>query len=187
MASVFTSRTLLLPFFILFPALFSATDGVFSEQLPVTITRRQMEKTTRLHFYFHDIVEGKSPTALQIIRPHNKSINGFGQTFVADDPLTEGPELTSKLVGRAQGLYSMASQHEPSLLMMMNFAFLEGIYNGSVLSILARNTIFNIREMPVVGGTGVFRFARGYALAKTVKMDRSGNAVVEYNVTVVHF
>ncbi|KAJ6307383.1 hypothetical protein OIU76_017222 [Salix suchowensis] len=113
----------------------------------------------------------------------------FGITFMADDMLTEGPEPTSKLVGRAQGIYGFASQQNAVLLMVMNFAFVDGIYNGSSLSILGRNAVFdNVREMPVVGGSGVFRLARGYALAKTFSFNlNTGVAVVEYNVSVVHF
>lgn len=43
-----------------------------------------------------------------------------------DDPLTEGPELSSKLLGRAQGFYGSASQKDAGPLMAMNFAFLQG-------------------------------------------------------------
>ncbi|KDP40497.1 hypothetical protein JCGZ_24496 [Jatropha curcas] len=148
-----------------------------------------MEKMTRLHFYFHDIPSGNNPTAILIAGPPSKIANNFGSTFMMDDPLTEGPEPTSKLVGRAQGMYGLASQHDIGLLMVMNLAFVEGMYNGSTLAILGRNPIFSmVREMPVIGGSGLFRYARGYALAKTVSVNqKTGNAVVEYNVTVMHF
>ncbi|KAJ7005085.1 hypothetical protein NC653_009795 [Populus alba x Populus x berolinensis] len=40
----------------------------------------------------------------------------------------------------------------------------------------------------VVGGCGLFRFNRGYSLLKTISFSpKTRNAVVEYNVTVVHF
>lgn len=106
-----------------------------------------------------------------------------------NDRLTEGLEPTSKAVGRAQGMYAVASQHDLGLLMVINFAFLEGKYNGSALSILGRNPVLHsVREMPIVGGSGVFRLARGYALAKTVRFNpKTGDAVVEYNVSVLHF
>ncbi|MBA0649494.1 hypothetical protein Goklo_017052 [Gossypium klotzschianum] len=43
-----------------------------------------------------------------------------------------------------------------------------------------------VREMPIVGGTGVFRLARGYAVAKTHWYNEVGDAIVAYNVTIVH-
>lgn len=106
-----------------------------------------------------------------------------------DDPLTMGPESSSKVVGRAQGFYASASQSEAGLLMVMNFAFMEGKYNGSTLSVLGRNAVFSeVREMPIVGGNGAFRFARGYAQAKTHTFNlKTGDAIVEYNVYVYHY
>ncbi|KAG4916036.1 hypothetical protein JHK87_053593 [Glycine soja] len=39
--------------------------------------------------------------------------------------------------------------------------------------------------MPIVGGSGAFRFARGYGLAKTQTFDvKTGDAAVEYYVYV---
>ena len=106
-----------------------------------------------------------------------------------DDPLTEGTEHGSKIVGRAQGMYSFPTKTEPALLMVINFSFLEGIYNGSTISILGRNPVLQkVREMPIVGGTGMFRFSHGYALAKTAHFNpKNGDAVVEYDVYVMHF
>ncbi|GMJ11865.1 hypothetical protein HRI_004855700 [Hibiscus trionum] len=185
----FTSQALFISFFTFFSAFLITTNGQFSSESVITTSTKRMEKTTRLHFYFHDNVSGKNPTAVKITRPHNKSAGSFGTAYMADDPLTEKAESSSKLVGRAQGIYASASQHDAGLLMVMNFAFSEGTYNGSTLSILGRNEIFHtVREIPVVGGTGIFRFARGYALAKTVWYSiQDGNAVVEYNVSVVHY
>lgn len=106
-----------------------------------------------------------------------------------DDPLTEKPEADSKLLGRAQGFYGQASQEEVGLLMAMNFVFSTGKYNGSTLTILGRNPVFHkVREMPVIGGSGLFRFARGYVQASTHTFDlKTGDAVVEYNVHVLHY
>lgn len=105
-----------------------------------------------------------------------------------DDPLTKGPEPHSKIVGRAEGVYALASQHGLGLVVAMNLAFEEGKYNGSALSILGRNPVFKaVSEMSVIGGSGVFRVARGYALAKTVRYnEKSGHAIVEYDLFVRH-
>ncbi|KAL5545411.1 hypothetical protein UlMin_005098 [Ulmus minor] len=151
----------------------------------------KQEKLTHIHFYFHDVIRGQNPTAIQILKaklPNTSSI-GFGFTVMADNPLTVGPEQSSKLVGKAQGLYASASQTEIGLLMVFNLVFTQGKYKGSTLSLLGRNVILSkVREMPIVGGTGLFRFARGYAQARTYMFNMtSGNAIVEYNVYVFHY
>ncbi|XWS56808.1 hypothetical protein CRYUN_Cryun09bG0117500 [Craigia yunnanensis] len=179
------AQALFILFFTLFSTCFITINGEFSRQSIIT-SRKRMEKMTRLHFYFHDIVDRKNPTAMRIIRPPTKSAGSVG-TFHGRDPLTEKPEPTSKLVGRAQGIYALASQHDVGLLMVMNFALSEELYNGNALSIIGRNAVLNmVREMPVVGGRGIFLFAR-YALAKTVWFNQNGDALVEYNVSVVHY
>ncbi|PWA93813.1 plant disease resistance response protein [Artemisia annua] len=117
-------------YFILFSYLFRLSNGVFSEELSEAISIKRMEKTTHLHFFFHDIHSGKSPSA------------------------------------------------------MLNYEFSEGEFNGSSISVLGRNLwMDDVREMPIVGGSGRFRYASGYALAHTVWLDlNTGDAVVEYNV-----
>ncbi|XP_043691936.1 dirigent protein 22-like [Telopea speciosissima] len=159
-----------------------------------TLSRRSLglkrEKLSHFRFYWHDILSGRNPTAVRVAgAPANSSSTGFGFMFMIDDPLTEGPAMSSKLVGRAQGFYASASQQEIGLLMAMNFAFVEGKYNGSTITILGRNTIVSaVREMPVIGGSGLFRFARGYVQLKTHSVNfTTRDAVVEYNVYVMHY
>ncbi|KAL6125262.1 hypothetical protein ACLB2K_073321 [Fragaria x ananassa] len=176
-------------YFIILSTSFTTIHGLFSEQSPLSLSALRMEKHTRLHFYFHDIQSGRNPTAIRIVRPPNKPVDSFGTCFITDDVLTEKPEASSKLVGRAQGIYAFASQHDSVLLMVLNFAFMEGMCNGSTLSILGRNPFKKaMREMPIVGGSGVFRYARGYALARTFSFNpKTGDAVVQYNVSVLHY
>ncbi|GLJ04897.1 hypothetical protein SUGI_0005950 [Cryptomeria japonica] len=149
------------------------------------------EKITHLKFYFHDTVSGKNVTAVEVASaPSTKtSATLFGKVFVLDDPLTEGPEPTSKLVGKAQGLYASAGQEDFHLLMAVTFVFQGGKFNGSTLAMVGNNAVLKeVREMPIVGGSGKFRLARGYALARTHYIDfKSGNAIVLYNVTVHHY
>ncbi|KAB1227894.1 Dirigent protein 19 [Morella rubra] len=97
--------------------------------------------------------------------------------------------MSSKFIGRAQGFYALASQEEVGLLMAMNFAFTEGKYNGSTITMLGRNAVFTkVREMPVIGGSGLFRFATDYVQAKTYKFNSTTrDSIVEYNVYVLHY
>ncbi|KAF9624634.1 hypothetical protein IFM89_012130 [Coptis chinensis] len=107
-------------------------NGENSEWISETKLLGQMkEKFSHLHFYFHDTISGGKPSAKQIAGP---KVPGFGTMMITDDPLTEGLELTSKLVGKAQGIYASAAQKESGLLMVLNYAFMEGKYNGSTSS-----------------------------------------------------
>ncbi|KAK4268505.1 hypothetical protein QN277_025155 [Acacia crassicarpa] len=164
-------------------------DGDFLRLTDRKLLGLKKEKLGHFKFYWHDIVSGQNPTSVTIVPPTVNSTTAFGLLNMIDNPLTLGPKLSSKLVGRAQGFYASASQSEFALLMVMNFAFIEGKCNGSTITVLGRNPVFNkVREMPVIGGTGVFRFARGYVEARTHWFaPNSRNAIVEYNVYVMHY
>ncbi|KAI5392136.1 Dirigent protein 3, partial [Lathyrus oleraceus] len=172
----------------------SQNDDTFDFARPIDrklLGLNKKEKLSQFRFYWHDILSGKNPSSITVVPPPLKlnTTTAFGSVRMIDNPLTLGPELSSKLVGKAQGFYASASQAELGLLMAMNFAFIEGKYNGSSITILGRNPALNkVREMPVVGGSGLFRFARGYAQATTYSFDyKSGDACVEYNVYVFHY
>ncbi|KAL8261241.1 hypothetical protein R6Q59_025290 [Mikania micrantha] len=148
--------------------------------------------TTHIQFYMHDVLGGSNPSAVRVagqsMNSTGSAMFGFGSIYVMDNSLTATPDANSTLIGRAQGLYAMSSQeNELSLLMTLTYNFVSGIYNGSSLSIVGRNPVMNeVREMPVVGGTGVFRLARGFALAKTHSMDQV-DAIIGYNVTIIPY
>lgn len=149
------------------------------------------EKLTKLHFFLHDTVSGKNPTALKVAQSNITftSPTLFGLITMIDDPLTVGPELNSSKVGRAQGFYGFSSLEESSLVMTMNFFFTNGKYNGSTLSVLGRNPLLNrYRELSIVGGSGVFRLARGIATSQTTWLNMTtGDAIIEYNVIAIHY
>ncbi|KOM57955.1 hypothetical protein LR48_Vigan11g098800 [Vigna angularis] len=106
---------------------------------------KRKEKLSHFKFYWHDILTGRNPTSVSVVPPSLKlnTTTAFGLVNMIDNPLTLGPELSSKLVGKAQGFYASASQTEIDLLMAMNFAFSDGKYNGSTITILGRNCVFN--------------------------------------------
>lgn len=171
--------------------LVSAEDDEFAKSMDPEVFGLKKEKLTHFRLYWHDIVDGPNPTAVTIVKPpSNSSQTRFGLIRMIDNPLTQGPESSSKLLGRAQGFYAFASQEDISLLMAQNFAFVEGKYNGSTIALMGRNSILNkVRELSVIGGSGLFRFARGYALATTQSYNasKSDDAVVEYNIYVLHY
>ncbi|KAF3969645.1 hypothetical protein CMV_006582 [Castanea mollissima] len=85
---------------------------------------------------------------------------------VSTSTMSEGPEPTSKLVGRAQGLYGLVGQQEVGLLLARNLVFTVGQFNGSTLTILGKNAVFHpILEMPIIDETGAFRLACGFVQA----------------------
>ncbi|XP_058218771.1 dirigent protein 21-like [Rhododendron vialii] len=149
------------------------------------------EKVTKLHFYFHDQVSGKNATVVRVAQANTtfQSPNVFGLVIVLDDALKTGPEHDSMTVGRAQGMYLSAGLKEAVAVMNLDFVFTSGEYNGSTLSMSGRNPVNDLyREMPIVGGSGVFRLARGIATAKTYWVNTTtADAIVEYNVIVLHY
>ncbi|XP_013591851.1 PREDICTED: dirigent protein 22-like isoform X2 [Brassica oleracea var. oleracea] len=146
------------------------------------------EKLTHLRVYWHDVISGPNPSAI-VIKKHVAKNSFFLVVTMIDNALTSDVPINSTLVGQAQGFYAGASQHETSFLMAMNFAFKIGKYNGSTITILGRNTIFSeVRKMPVVGGRGIFRLARGYVELRTKWFDQqSGDATVDDNCFVLHY
>eukprot|EP01018_Ginkgo_biloba_P022263 Gb_01333 [translate_table: standard] len=151
------------------------------------LKRNRTERVTHLHFYMHDIVFGPNATSIPVAAPSgNSSSPGFGTVFVIDDALTAGPSLNSRLIGRAQGMYVADSLNDYSLMLLFTAVLQSGKHNGSTISIQGADRIdLAEREVSVVGGTGRFRFARGYAVIMTHSLD-SSSVVLKFNVTVIH-
>ncbi|KAF8019834.1 hypothetical protein BT93_G0508 [Corymbia citriodora subsp. variegata] len=164
---------------------------MFAQELARDQFQLKPEKMTHLQFYLHDTVTGQHPTTVAVAQAAttNTSSTSFGLVSVLDDPLTVSPDLNSTLVGRAQAIYASSSQSERSLTMTMNLVFTEGAYNGSTLSVLGQNPILkNPRELAIVGGTGIFRFARGYVQLRTYTYNlTTNNAIVKYDAYAFHY
>ncbi|XP_071719293.1 dirigent protein 11-like [Rutidosis leptorrhynchoides] len=104
-----------------------------------------------------------------------------------DDALTIGPGLKSKIVGRAQGMHVASDQESFSIVMALSFEFTDGEYNGSTLSLLGRNQVlFPKNEIPIVGGSGVFRFSLGYAIMQTFKFIPNLYGILEMDFYILH-
>lgn len=148
-------------------------------------------KVTKLHFYCHDSTNAdKNLTAVYVAKaPISSKPPFFGSFSLMDDPLTAGSDISSKRVGYAKGFYATSSLEKISLLTGAVFVFTEGKYNGSTIVFLGNNPIMEeCREMPVIGGTGVFRLARGVVTLQTYFFNFTmGVAVVEMSVVVLHY
>ncbi|KAJ0084207.1 hypothetical protein Patl1_29935 [Pistacia atlantica] len=125
------------------------------------------EKLSHFRFYWHDTLSGSNPSSMQVVPPvsNYSSTTAFGLMNMIDDPLTEGPNLSSKLIGKStRVLWCDVTRRR-------------------------RNPVFSkMREMPVIGGTGLFQFARGYVKLKTYEVDNNTrDAIVEYNCHVLHY
>ncbi|KAI3447945.1 hypothetical protein Pfo_004610 [Paulownia fortunei] len=131
---------------------YAETQLLNADDLGQRNLRLGQERVTKLRFYVQDLVGGDNPTVWKVAQSNLTDIlpSAFGLVSVLDNLVTSGPEIDSK----------------------------EGKYKGSTLSILGRNPLDDkIREVPIVGGTGAFRMARGYAHT---------HGIIEYDVVVYH-
>ena len=142
----------------------------------------------RMVFYMHDIPRTPHPTVTLVAKSLNNNLtnSGLGLTSIFDDMLTEGPDPKSREIGRGQGMYSVASSRGVDLLLVFTAVFHYPPHlNGSTLSLLGSDSIFlATREIAIVGGTGVFRFARGVASISTISID-GPNAILKFDITLI--
>jgi hypothetical protein len=152
----------------------------------ISISMAVATATTHLRFYMHDTVTasaGNPATVVPVARGTTPlpgaPTTRFGDMYVIDDPLTEGPDAASPAVGRTQGFYLFAAQHELAVMHCLNIVFTAGKHNGSYFVVQARDAILNkVRELPVIGGAGRFRGATGYGLLRTHSFNSSTNNAV---------
>ncbi|EEF44312.1 dirigent protein 11 [Ricinus communis] len=86
------------------------------------------------------------------------------EAYIFHHTLTEGPENTSRVLGKAQGFIIPAEHFAHSAFNIIYLTFDTSQYSGS-LSVQAKHISHKDREeLTVVGGTGSFAFARGLAV-----------------------
>ncbi|XP_075524523.1 dirigent protein 22-like [Primulina tabacum] len=149
-------------------------------------------KTEIIQVYVQDVLGGPGQTVYEIARSNITSATNFGvfgQLFMSDDLLTAGPDPSSQPLGRAQGLVGFSDLNELVVYVSVNFYFRGGPYDGSTISVFGRNPILNAaRELSIVGGTGVFRLARGVAVSTTyMDFNATGYAIFKYTLYVTYF
>ncbi|KAK4437654.1 Dirigent protein 1 [Sesamum alatum] len=145
------------------------------------------QKVTQLQLYVQDILQGPTPTNVVVASANSTATSptSFGLVVVLDDPVRIGPDPNSKTVGRFQGFYTFSSLEEQSIHLSFDFVFTTGKLNGSTLTLVGNNRFLREhREVPIVGGSGVFRLARGFAGVRTVSFTEF---IFEYNLTILHY
>ncbi|KDP46091.1 hypothetical protein JCGZ_06602 [Jatropha curcas] len=106
------------------------------------------------------IVNGdKLPSTLQQLM--------FGTITVIDDELTEGHDLSSGFVGRAQGFYVASSVDGTSQTMAFTTLFQSGHFEDSLTFFGVHRTAVSESQLAIMGGTGKYVNAQGYAIVKT--------------------
>lgn len=91
----------------------------------------------------------------------------FGTLTVIDDELTEGHELGSGLVGKAQGFYIASSVDGTSQTLAFTVMFEHGGYEDTISFFGVHRTAVSESQIAVMGGTGKFVNAKGFATIKT--------------------
>jgi hypothetical protein len=159
--------------------------------------------TTHLRFYMHDDYTSPHPTALRIVSgrsllavpsPPSSSGDGgnttvpsspreFGDVVVLNNALTEGPRRDSARVGTAQGFGVRVSEGGVVSHVTMHLVLDAGEHRGSSVTVSCRIDVdVKVRESVVVGGTGRFRFARGYMLSSNFDYDLARGGIVKFDV-----
>ncbi|KAJ9698320.1 hypothetical protein PVL29_007415 [Vitis rotundifolia] len=92
----------------------------------------------------------------------------FGTMTVIDDQLIEGHELGSGLVGKAQGFYLASSEDGSSQTMAFTAMFESDGYASSLSFFGAHRTAVSESQLAIMGGTGKYVNAEGYATVKTI-------------------
>ncbi|KAK8551897.1 hypothetical protein V6N13_120328 [Hibiscus sabdariffa] len=117
--------------------------------------------------------------SMYIQQPHisTSSIQPVAQSdagaFIFHRALTEGPENTSRVVGKARGFIIPLEHFANSAFNIIYLTFETPEFNGS-LSVEAKHVEDGDRqELTVVGGTGYFAFARGLAVFMQTKSQSS--------------
>ncbi|KAL4555556.1 hypothetical protein LXL04_038178 [Taraxacum kok-saghyz] len=147
-------------------------------------------KRSSMTLYFQDYFGGPNATMKPVTFSADAwSFKQFGTIFCTDDPITVTMDQGSAEIGRAQGIYVTSALDGSNSHVLISLVFTNKEFGGSTLEVQGASKQFErVREVAVVGGTGKFRLARGYATFETVHLDLSlSYSIIEGNFTVWHY
>nr|XP_023879061.1 dirigent protein 1-like [Quercus suber] len=133
-------------------------------------------KKATLSLYFHDAPDrcDSNVKVIPVTRIAGKAWNvpKTGTVIVTEDLITKNSGQNSAEVGRAKGMYVTAGSNGLDSQVSISIEFTDEEYKGSTIEIQGiSNQFMPDAEVSVVGGTGKFRFARGYATFATHHLD----------------
>ena len=140
-----------------------------------------------VRLYMHETVGGPNSTVFATVMPLFGANTTFGMVGLLDDELRDGKDPSkSLLLGRFQGMVAYSGRvNPPGMQSVISFIFTAGKYNGSTLAMVGTVVSFQGEfERAIVGGTGAFRFARGYCGVKAVSTPTPVLTVYEVNLFV---
>ncbi|XP_030545385.1 dirigent protein 5 [Rhodamnia argentea] len=151
----------MLPRFIFCGSVILATLAVILLALFSPVAHRRQSKNQSLPWLALSLYIQQPSTPSS----YNQQVTGSeGGAFTFHRTLTEGPENTSRVIGRAQGFIIPIEHFAHSAFNVIYLTFNTATYYGS-LGVEARHITHEDRqELTVVGGTGDFAFARGLAV-----------------------
>ncbi|KAK2413353.1 dirigent protein [Trifolium repens] len=113
----------------------------------------------------------------------------FGSVTVIDDQLTEDHELDSSVIGRAQGFYLASSLDGTSKTVVLTVLVHGGEHHDGVDDTISlfgiHRTASPESEIAVIGGTGKYENARGYASLETLL--KEDEHTTDGADTILHF
>ncbi|GAU45797.1 hypothetical protein TSUD_87000 [Trifolium subterraneum] len=137
-----------------------------------------------LSFFMHDILGGSNPTARAVTGVvTNPALNAQ----VAFAKPNEGEELGSGLVGKAQGFYIASSVEGTSQVMAFTAKFEENGYEDSLSFFgVHRTTQVSQSQLAIIGGTGKYVNANGFAIIKTFPVNNGQQHNTDGLETLLH-
>lgn len=169
-----------------------AAVGVMNS--PTAVAKKH---TKVLNFFLHDrLLANIDPSSFVIVPPlagpsTDPHQSFFGTLAVFDDSMTVSPDEASLEIGRGRGFYlfDQNSTAVPAIEFSWTAEFNQasGYTPGSTLTFKGFDRLTDpVREIAIVGGTGDFRLARGWAVITTYSLVGLGNANLNFTAHFVY-